>query len=693
MTSPSLENITVYWNGVLANPALAQAWSEYDTLKGDHGHKHNDDEKSPTERVREGLASLSGNEAGQITPEEAQKLQFLQQFAKTEIRALDKSYVPLVRPLNQLSAPLIQRLDKSSLPVLRMLVKLSLFLLMDDPDKKNQIDELKKRLADIESVLPPEDMERLATVARNSQRHPSKKRSSLDGYKNWLDGTLTEDQSAVIEALQWKTASGRFQPVKTVVNILDHFFEEHLVGWKNQLATVAITKLVYDSIVFMTSVAGPHQTIKDAAKDAYETLVQTSGQILSTEDNLLAAFEQLSEGQAAAKLGESAGNNVEEILDVRCMDKVDADWSSVDFFMDHTPLGSYCHEISQGLQTWFALATVTPRTIQAGQKEISEGILAEGTVMAESYNRHHEEVSAAIDVAAYYDNTLHAVLLGIGAAHGVKLVKKHGVRKAPVHMYESLKQQGHLVLKRPLTAGGALAGWGTFAATHQGEFFDLSAVSYALAGALLGYLAQRSKIHLADNKTFIFNLHAQSPHSEVTYVPPTSLDQKQRRYFLKAAASYVGLTAVAIMANNAGVLNHQSPEAVKFVADLIMGEWAWKGGVGSWLVFDKFDDSLYHKIFYATGVIKGAIAAIGAVGIGTAASAVLCRVPGAPYIQAAWGRAVEVGKKKAAVITLAAGLTIAPANSSSFEQERDLLFIPSRSPEISNTEDFEPKLL
>lgn len=649
--------IAAHWQEILQKPALQNMWDDYHALKGEPDLS-GESAPDPVESVRRDL-SLLFQSASSPTPEDAQRLQFLQEFVKAQVRGVNKSSLSFG----------------------------------SDPEKQNLITHLKKRLAEIENILSPEEIKQLSREARNEQRRNENQSARLDGYRNWLYGTLSEDQRKLIKAIQWQTASGPFQPVKSVVGYADHFAGEHLTSWKSVLATGVTLKIIYDSIVFMTDVTGAHKTDinndEKAAREFDDNLEQmknhSSGNDRSFDTDDLFSDDMIPQ----AELQGNEAIEAQAIADMaRCMEKVDADWNTIGLLVDEF-FKEDCHSISQGLQDWFSIATATPRTIQAGQKAISERIIKEGTLAETSYNQHHESVSKALDTVAIYDNGFHFILLAIGAAWGAKLVKKHGI-KTPQYLMRSLTQQGSLIKKRPITLAGAIGGGMHFVATNSDPVISSSLPLYinpdvavsVVVGALSGYIAQRLYVRFKQNKKFIFNLYAGTTLSNDGYIPPTSLDQKQPRYFLKAASAYLALSALIITANNTGILNEQSPEIFKLMTDMLMGSAAWVGGVGSWLVFDRLDDSFYHYTFLETGM-----------GVGIAAtSAMLCtgwaayKIPGVSSIATAWKKAVQKTKKSLPALALAAGLTLAPASNTNSKQNRvwmdmslrqELLVMPS----------------
>jgi hypothetical protein len=604
----TLVEIADHWRQILSHDFVKQTGEEYATLKGDGYDRDHD---SPSDHVLNDLQSLSKAQLGSLSFENAQTLYFLQQFIKTQVKALEKASLPWAKRV----------------------------------DEKQLLNDLKTRLADVENILSPEEMERLSREARNQQRQDGGEWKKLHGYKNWLDGTLTEEQSAVLSSMQWQTASGPVQPVKTIVDFVDHFAEEHLNNTQNRILTAVITKLVVDSIVFMTSVTGAHQTVKDAAEEADKIAAAVRDQD-SGANSVFAELEQWDVGNLSINQGFDAAD--ETLLDARCLDKVDTGTNLVGMAVENF-IPDQCYEISQGLQTWFAVSTATPKTLMAAQKASSEAILKPGTFAAESYNRHHENASTMIEWLAFYDNALHAVLLGVGAIVGSSMVRKHGLKGAPVEMWKSLKQQLALAQKRPLTFGGVLAGGAAYASMNGGQVLDTDILPFLVVGAMAGYLTQRKAVHLKENKNFLFNLHANMPREQKISAPLTSFDQKSN-WGLKVAASALAISATTVLVNNVGIVD-QAPELVRTLVDFEMAAWAYTAGGLSWAVFDRLDDFVYHKTFFGTGVANGVALTSATV----MASDLLFRIPG---VKKAWDYAAEAGKKTTAVLVLSTGLNI-----------------------------------
>ena len=98
-TAADLSRLSDHWSPVLLNPAIAAVHDEYETLKGDDHHGASEGaQTSPVEAVLQDLQNLGqGNNDG-ITPEMAQTLHFLQQFVKTQIKAMRKASIPGLTP-------------------------------------------------------------------------------------------------------------------------------------------------------------------------------------------------------------------------------------------------------------------------------------------------------------------------------------------------------------------------------------------------------------------------------------------------------------------------------------------------------------------------------------------------------------------------------------------------------------------
>lgn len=675
LSASSLHDVLPYWIDLLGSQDIAQMWDDYEAQKNDychhnhgecsghdHGHGHGHHDHSHDEHhdhhhhnaLEDVLADLNRLQSlptdEQLRPEDlAQTLSFLQQMIKAQIRALKTSSLPF----------------------------------MSSTQEKDMLHFLTEQLANIESILEPKQIQIKASEARSSQRVEQGSLEWVSPYKNWLRGTLRPDQQKVLNAFQWQTASGRVQPVKAVVGFVDGFAHDIFIDdvaeifnaqndkkGKNILSlmsTAVITKLTWDAITVMTRMAGAHEGSIDNAERARDNQDAFDGS-LSTSD--LLGDLSLSEGSGAIP-SDTITIDAQEILNARCLDKIDMDWNIVSQGIE-TLAPDHCQAVSDKLQLMFDVATVTTRTMQSGQKALSEQLIASGTPAAEAYNYHHSNASAVIDKVAFFDQTLHLVLLAFGALHGLREYKKHGL-SAPQKIYEGLKKQVKLAKDRPLTLGGALTGLATYAATHGGDILTLDAAPYLVVGALLGLFAQRSYIHLRRNKRFIFNLNAKAAGvSQIrSPVPATSLDQKEKRYFAKTLGLYVVATTLLVAMNNTGIINHEDPQTLvnQFLLESTNASMAintYSGAAVSWAAFDRLDDVLYHYAFYGAGFGTATAIAVGleASGKGLKKSALWAdkNIPGVKKARKAFTKAMRVGKANITAIALASVLGLSASD-------------------------------
>lgn len=692
----ALTNVSKHWHDVLSQPGMRSAQNKYDTLKGDehHGCGHDDhifcDHGDALGSVIDDVNVLSAGaddyvHSGSVKsftslikaaaknktigPKDAQTLYFIQQFIKTQIKALQNdSLWGIDGEVYRQTPKYLKDLAKSKI---FSGVQRPAWQGFKDQEKQDLINQLKRNLAEVESILPPEELQRLSKEARIAQRRLDKEWKRVDGFRNWLDGTLTKEQSAVIKALQWQTASGAFRPDKIVAGFIEHFVEGHLSTTKDRIVTGAITYVVLDAINFITSVTGAHQLFKDDAALADEIRAESSNTSFAVNTDLLIGSDPLSGGDPlsgnAPLQGFSFPSQTSEIaiearLDQQCLDKLDGDYSIINYVVENH-FSDYCHEAGEALQTLFEVKTVTPRTLQSAQEAGGNAILADGSLAAEQYTFHHDGASEMLNFAAFYDNSLHWFLLGLGAATGAKIVSELGAQGGFQKISGDFKQKGALIKERPYALGTAAGGAALYAATHQGELLNTDILPYVLLGAMTGVITQRIKIHLGNNKKAIFNLHADASIEQDSDVPLTSLD-KERRYALKVAGTIAASYALLITANNTGLISHQSPEVIKQLMNGAMATAAYGGGSISWAIFDRLDDIVYHEVFYATGIAIGASATAGV----KAANYGLSQVSVAPYdYKTAWKMAIDPVKQKLQPLAFATRL-----NLSSIKDERDL---------------------
>ncbi len=663
----ALKTISGDWTRVLSQPKLRATHDKYVALKGDEhegcghegDHDHHDcshDHHDAVDTVLHDLQELSGDksyhdlrsgiglaqqainmqsEQKELTPENAQTLYFLQQFVKTQIKALQKSSVPGLK----------------------------------NEETQALVNDLTRKLAIIESVLRPEELERLSKKARVAQRRDDGEWKVFDGFRNWLDGTLTEEQTSILNSQQWNTATGSFRPDKIIGNFLEHFVEGHLSTKKDVAVTVGITYCVLDAINFMSSVTGAHQLFTDSAQNADKIRAESTSEPLNADpladsDPLsgadpLQAFSQAPESQAS----------IDARLDAQCVEKFDPEYPSLINYLVENHWSDSCHEVSQALQTLFEVKTVTPRSLQSAQEVWADFIFKADSLAAEQFANHHEAASKIIEFAAFYDNSLHWFLLAVGGVSGAKIVAELGAKDGYKKIGNNLKQKGQLIKERPWPLGTAAAA-GALASLHsgmaQGDFINMGVLPPVLFGAMAGVITQRAIIHHGNNKKAMFNLHAGRSLSEDSYVPPTSLDN-ERRYALKVAGAVTAMYTAMITANNTGLINRQSPEWMQEAMNWAMAGKAYGGGSVSWAVFDRLDDVVYHIAFYEAGIGTGATATAGALGA-------YGLFKSAPKINKAWNKSLEAAKSKLKPMVLAAQINLASVNDN-----RDLETLDNRN--------------
>lgn len=600
---------SIYERGqqTLSDPRVGKIVDIYDELKGeecDH-HSHDDNHHHHQNIVGEAISSAPSFDQG-ITEEVAQDLYFFHTLLRVQIKALEKSSV-------------LGRHDDQTTDLLK---------------------DFKHQISVIEDLLSPKEMKFLSRQARNEQRKEDGEFRVVHGFRNWLDGTLTDEQSQVIKALEWQTAIGNFNPAKIVAGALEHFVEDHLSSPRAVLETAVITKVVVDSIDIMLSLTGSHQSEADSVMQADAM----SGQV----DH---EFDPLAVSDIFADIAPVSEEELSRQLDQLCLEKINTDTNLIGRGIDSIADGAYCHEVSEWFRTMFEVSTATPRTLMNSQKTFAETVLEEGSLALELFERHFENAKSVIEKVAYYDNALHWVLLGVGALVGAGLVQKHGVLGAPKKMLDGLKKQASLVKDRPLTLSGAGAGVATFAGLNQGDVFDTNVVPYLVVGAMAGVIAQRKLIHLKDNKSLIFNINANADYKTDTAVPVTSLD-KENNKVLKIMGGALAASAAAILANNSGLVNHQSPEILQNAMDAVTAAWAYGWGGSSWAVFDRLDDVAYHKTFFGVGVPTGIA---GAAAVSLSLSSIM-KIPGAQHVKKSIESGIETGRSKARELFMVASL-------------------------------------
>lgn len=595
--APSLKDILSELERELASPAMDDAWTLYDSIKGEFNPAQPEG-NNPIPAVRQNLRDLI-QATDWTDPAHAQTLQFAQAYIAAQIKALNKGRLPF-------SAA--------------------------NGDIKTAQDNLKHALATLENALPAAQVKQQSKQAINQQRiennsariHEGRRQREtcidsttsetgkavlsahnaivtrlptqnitwtgkatafFNPYNNWLDGTLSEEQAKTLACLQWQTATAPFKPIKGTVSFTEHFVTDRL---KTPIVSGLVIKLIYDTATFMVDVTGAHPSEVAAASSIQAFSDSQDGDDIEDLWSLSAHIQTQPDNDAQ--------------IAQHCMDKVNTDTNLIGMTLEAIA-PQYCPEVSQGLQHMFTVSTTTPRTMQDGQKAVSEFLLKDGTVLQDSYNHHHAMASKALEHVAMADVAFHFALLFWGMERATVPLVKHRA-KILNKIGHSATQTGRAFRNRPLTLSGAAAGLASYPLTHNGDW-SLHALSYTVIGALIGYMAQRQWIHKKQNKNFIGGLNNGAFNQAATSPPSlTSLDRDPhyvRKAVLGTAIGTAVLQAALISANNAGLLNSNSPDLSLWMGNAAMFVDAWLGAAGSWLAFDKLDDFFYHKTFPQIG--------------------------------------------------------------------------------------------